>query len=90
MISAPPHLIRACRIQEHAQPPGERSRCGRGRVEESFRFAAHEFVGHSGRRGTPQRYAPVAVVVVVEVAQRSLITYEEARFTVTRSLVHFR
>jgi hypothetical protein len=84
----PVNPVRPGSIEIHPEPPGEHStRRGRWR-EEAHRLRAHHLLLHAGRNRTPQRDPTITVVIIVEVAQRSLITNKEARLAVTRPLVY--
>ncbi len=70
-------------VEVDAQPTPEHARRRRRRSKEPPWLARRQLRGDACWRRAPQRDTAVAVVIVVEVAQRSLPLHEEARLTVT-------
>jgi hypothetical protein len=84
----PVDLVLTGCIEVYAEPPGEDTTRRCRRREKANRLGTDELLLYAGRKRTPQRNAAVTVVVIVEVAEHSLIANEETRLTVTCSLVH--
>ena len=68
----PINAVVAIGVEEDAEPVGEHARCRRHWMDEPVWFARRQAGRHARRGGTPQRDPPVAAMVVVEVAERSL------------------
>jgi hypothetical protein len=78
-------------VEKHAKPIAQRSAGRSPRPIEACRPTGGERFGDAWEGWTHQA-CPTAIVevVVVEVAQRSLVTYEEARRAMAQTLVHLR
>ena len=77
-------------VQVDPQPGREGSTPRRGRLEEPVGLRGHQFLLDITGGGTPQGDSTIATVIFVVVAQRSLISNEEARGTVAEPFVHPR
>lgn len=77
-------------VEHHTEPSREHSAARRGRHEEALGIASAHLLWDIWRGRTPDGHSLVAVVMIVEVAERSVVTREEARHPMAHPFAHPR